>query len=123
MPGRSSGTLSTGYARIEKVRRSKSPVARVARQLAYSPLVAISLTSTVTRRSASAGMHTSKRSPSFSVLTRSSRRSKVDPHVIEIDQGYQRHAGRDVFAGLHVAWYTCETTGAYTTICAMIELH
>src|SRR5215831_7617948 len=28
---------------------------------------------------------------------------EVDPHVIEIDQGYQRHAGRDVFAGLHVA--------------------
>src|SRR5215472_13657205 len=28
---------------------------------------------------------------------------EVDPHVIEIDQSYQRHAGRDVFAGLHVA--------------------
>src|SRR6516162_1111769 len=28
---------------------------------------------------------------------------EVDPHVVEIDQGYQRHAGRDVFAGLHVA--------------------
>src|SRR5262249_43076725 len=76
MPGRSSGTFSTGYARTSNVRRSKSPVARVARQLAYSPLVAISLTSTVMRRSPSAGIRTSKRSPSFSVLTRSSRRSK-----------------------------------------------
>src|SRR5262249_25553378 len=76
MPGRSSGALSTGQARISNVRRSKSPVARVARQLAYSPLVAISLTSTVMRRSSSAGMRTSKRSPSLSVLTKSSRRSK-----------------------------------------------
>jgi hypothetical protein len=33
---------------------SADPVARVARQLAYSPLVAINLTSTVIRRSASA---------------------------------------------------------------------
>ena len=28
---------------------------------------------------------------------------KVDPQVVEIDQGHQRHAGRDIFAGLHVA--------------------
>src|SRR6185436_19728993 len=28
---------------------------------------------------------------------------KVDPHVVEVDQRYQRHAGRDIFAGLDVA--------------------
>src|SRR5262249_53450315 len=28
---------------------------------------------------------------------------EVDPHVVEIDQGHQRHAGRDVFAGVNVA--------------------
>src|SRR5271163_4315751 len=28
---------------------------------------------------------------------------EMDPHVVEIDQGYQRHAGRDIFAELHVA--------------------
>src|SRR5262249_54211895 len=28
---------------------------------------------------------------------------EVDPQVVEIDQGHQRHAGRDVFAGVNVA--------------------
>src|SRR5262249_47768201 len=28
---------------------------------------------------------------------------EMDPHVVEIDQGHQRHAGRDVFAGVNVA--------------------
>src|SRR5215831_8975280 len=74
MPGRNSGTFSTGYARIEKVRKSKSPVARVARQLAYSPLVAMSVTSAVMRRSLSAGMRT----PTFNVFTKSSRRSTAE---------------------------------------------
>src|SRR6516225_682496 len=76
MPGRSPATLARGYARIENVRRSKSPVARVARQLAYSPLVAMSLTSTAISRSARAGIRTQKRSPTFNVFIKSSRKSK-----------------------------------------------
>jgi hypothetical protein len=77
-------------ARIEKGRRSKSPVERVARQLAYSPLVAISLTSTVTAVG-SASMRTRKRSPTFRVA--------AGPAQVEMDQrspddqGDQRHAG------------------------------
>src|SRR6185295_234488 len=112
MPGRSSGTLSTGYARIEKVRRSKSPVERVARQLAYSPLVAISLTSTVMRRSASAGMRTSKRSPTLIVLTRSSRKSKWTHRSLRSTSVTSGTPGETYSPGSTLRWYTCAATGA-----------
>src|SRR4029077_6941527 len=90
-------------------------------QLAYSPLVAISLTSTVMRRSASAGMRTSKRSPTFSVRNTSSRRSKWIHMSLRSIKVISGTPGETYSPGSTLRWYTCEATGAYTTICAMID--
>ena len=85
------------------MRRSKSPVARVARQLAYSPLVAISLTSTVMRRSRERRNAHVEAVADLQRLDQILAQVEVDPEVVEIDQRHQRHAGRDVFARLDVA--------------------
>src|SRR5262249_29094064 len=108
MPGRTSGTFSNGYARIENVRRSKSPVARVARQLAYSPLVAISLTSTVIRRSASAGIRTAKRAPTLRAVTRASRRSKWTHRSLRSISVTSGTPGETYSPGPTVRLETCE---------------
>ena len=78
-------------------------MARVARQLAYSPLVAISLTSTTML---AVGQRRNAHAEAVADLQRLDQvlaQVEVDPQVAEIDQGHQRHAGRHVFARLHVA--------------------
>ena len=48
-------------------------------------------------------MRTSKRSPTFRVLDEILAQIEVDPDVVEIDQGNERHARRDIFARLDIA--------------------
>jgi hypothetical protein len=78
MPGRRPSRGVIGSARTSKVRRSKSPVARVARQVANWPWALITVTRSGICASCIAGTVTVNSSPTLSPARRSSRRLKVN---------------------------------------------
>jgi len=90
-------------------------VARVARQLAYSPLAAISLTSG--RHQPIAQGRNPYRDPiaQFQTLNQVLPQGEAQPDVVQVHQREQRYAGRDDLALLNVDLIDCVAVGAVTT--------